>query len=120
MQIKTDRLLRSRSATGRIYWATSILATALYSVVLFFGLVSLPMGTKRTWLLILSTCLVLLAIPLLLRVWMYLGKAEFGTISCAAQIIGVLIVLEFIFCLIQVLSLSSLLYHHPSLANQVP
>ena len=78
------------------------------------------MGTKRTWLLILSTCLVLLAIPLLLRVWMYLGKAEFGTISCAAQIIGVLIVLEFIFCLIQVLSLSSLLYHHPSLANQVP
>ena len=104
----------------RIYWITSIFATVIYVLTLFSMWVSVPIGSKRDWLLVLLACLVLFAIPLLLGAWEYRRKEAVVPMGCSAQVIGTAVLLEFAFCLIQVANLFLLIHRHPSLANHVP
>jgi hypothetical protein len=81
--------------------------------------VGIPIGTKREWLFVLMGCLVLLGIPLLLRV-RHRRKGPPIEMGRAANFAGIVVLLEFALCLIQVASLSLLIYHHPDLANRLP
>ena len=104
----------------RIYWITSVLATVIYVMTLFAMWVSVPIGTKREWLLVLLACLVLLTIPLLIGAWEYRRKDALIRMGCASQFIGTAVLLQFALCLIQVANLFLFIHRHPSLANHVP
>ena len=104
----------------RAYWITSTFATVIYLLTLFSMWVSVPIGSKREWLFVLLTCLVLLAIPLLLGAWEYRRKDAVVSMGCSAQIIGMAVLLEFAFCLVQVANLLLFIHRYPSLANHVP
>jgi hypothetical protein len=111
-----DRDLKNRL---RAYWISSAFATIVYSLTLFFCLVGLPVGTHREWLLVLLVCLVLLTIPLMLGLWRYIKNREDFPMGCATQLMGALVLLEFVFCLIQVISLSMLIHRLAALGTHV-
>jgi hypothetical protein len=109
-----------RMTRCRVYWITSVLATLMYLLVLFSLWVSVPVGSEREWLLVLLACLVLLAIPLVFGAWEYRRKNAFVRTGRSAQGMGIIVLLEFALCLIQISNLLFLIHRHPSLANHVP
>jgi hypothetical protein len=119
MQIETEGMGKERMTRLRAYWITSVFSTLVYAFVLFLCLVSVPVGTKREWLLVDLICLMLLAIPLSLRAWEYSRKDDGFHVGCGAQIMGVFVLLEFVFCLVQVVSLFLLIHRLAALGSHL-
>ena len=78
----------------RAYWITSFFATLVYILILFSLWVSVPIGSKREWLMVLLLCLVLLAVPLILAMWGFRNETSIVQMGHGAQILCAVVLLE--------------------------
>lgn len=103
MQVGIEDDDRYRRIRLRAYWAASAVATFIYLLIVF-SLLMVPGVESAVKLWLLSVSAILLATPLVIGTWRFRTTEAPLTVWPLGPVVGVILMLEFVNCVIQVIA----------------
>ena len=103
MQIEIEPDGRMQKTRLRFYWISSVFATFIYLLIVFF-LLMVPGVSSAVKLWLLSISAILLATPLIIGTWKLRTTEAPLTVWPLGPVAGVILMLEFANCVIQVIA----------------